>query len=293
MTATPQAPDTSPQITIPEGQEGMASPDQAGLVEEFRQEQETTANNEKLLGKFNNVEDLLKSYQELEKKVGQPPADQKKADPEPTKSEGYTPEEVIGVYGKEAVDALAAKGINMAEVMFKADSGEDISEHYDTFAETFNVPRQIVENYVNGAKATNAKPAEPGEGLTEQDAAELKEMVGGEEGFSKLGEWARNTLAPDLVQEYDSVIDSGNKEAAKWALRALNAEMNIPADVVEPKLYGGGDAPAESRFASQQEVLDAMNKVNQKGQRLYDVDTAYREKFETILRNSDVFNPNS
>ena len=37
----------------------------------------------------------------------------------------------------------------MADIMFKADNGEDISDHYDALAETFQVPRQVVENYVS------------------------------------------------------------------------------------------------------------------------------------------------
>tara|TARA_Y100001951_G_scaffold102362_2_gene108900 strand:- start:3701 stop:4588 length:888 start_codon:yes stop_codon:yes gene_type:complete len=295
MTATPQsqAPDTSPQITIPEGQEGIASPDQSTIVEEYQREKEELSNNEKILGKFNNVDELLKSYQELEKKVGQPELQQKEADPEPTSKEGYTPEDAINVYGKEAVETLAAKGVNLSEVMYKADSGEDVSEHYDTFAEAFNVSRQVVENYVNGARAVQSNAQPSGDGLTEQDETELKNMVGGEESFGELGEWAKKNLAPEIVQEFDSTVDSGNKEAVKWAIRALNAEKNIPADVVEPKLYGGGDAPAETRFESKQQVLDAMNKKNDRGQRLYDVDSAYRQKVESLIGASDVFAPGS
>ena len=91
------------------------------------------------------------------------------------------------------------------------------------------------------------------------------------------------------MNDFDGLIDSGNKEAVRWAIRALRAERNSPDSVVEPKLYGGGDAPAESTFKSQQQVLDAMNKKNDRGQRLYDTDEAYRKKFEQILRGSEVF----
>ena len=62
---------------------------------------------------------------------------------------------------------------------------------------------------------------------------------------------------------------------------------------MEPKLYGGGDAPAETRFESKQQVLDAMNKKNDRGQRLYDVDSAYRQKVESLIGASDVFAPGS
>ena len=40
MTATPQAENTAPQLSVPEGQEGLASPDQQDLVREIEQESE-------------------------------------------------------------------------------------------------------------------------------------------------------------------------------------------------------------------------------------------------------------
>ena len=59
--------------------------------------------------------------------------------------------------------------------------------------------------------------------------------------------------------------------------------------VVEPQLWGGSPADTTVRFESQQQVLDAMNKRNDRGQRMYDVDEAYRNKVQMILAASDVF----
>jgi hypothetical protein len=42
-------------------------------------------------------------------------------------------------------------------------------------------------------------------------------------------------------------------------------------------------------FESQHEVIEAMNKTNSRGQRLYEVDNAYRLKVEKMLAASDVF----
>jgi len=92
------------------------------------------------------------------------------------------------------------------------------------------------------------------------------------------------------VAAYNSVVESGNAEAISWALRSFQARQGQVAADTEPELYGGG-APTDSvvRFESQQQVLDAMNKRNDRGQRLYDVDEAYRNKVSMILNNSDVF----
>jgi hypothetical protein len=273
---------TTPQLTTPEGIEGMVAPGQENILEEFVKEQETQEP-ELLLGKFRSQDDLAKAYQELEKKLGQP---KQETNPEPAPAEGYSADQAVGVYGEGPVEALREKGIDMAEVMFKADQGQDISEHYDTLAETFGVTRQVVENYVS--KAQGSAPAEA-PGLTESDAAELKAMVGGDAAFSKLSQWAASNLEQGELAKYNAVVDSGNKDAIEWALKALQARVAAPDSVVEPKLYGGGEAAAETKFESQQQVLDAMNKRNGRGQRMYDVDEAYRDKVQRLLAVSDVF----
>ena len=277
MTATPQ-------LTTPEGIEGMVAPGQESILEEFIQEQEAAKEPELLLGKFKSQDDLAKAYQELEKKLGQPKGD---ADPEtPSSIDAYSPEQAIELYGEGPVAALKEKGLDLGEVMFNADNGEDISEHYDTLAETFGVTRQVVENYVS--KAQDSAPAEA-PGLTEADAAQLKAMVGGEDSFNKLSQWAANNMEKGELAKYNAVVDSGNKDAIEWALKALQARVAAPDSVVEPKLYGGGEAAAVTKFESQQQVLDAMNKRNERGQKLYEVDEAYREKVQQLLAISSVF----
>lgn len=285
MTTTPNA-QSAPQISTPEATtESMVAPGQENLLEDFIQEQQAQQEPELLAGKFKSVEDLERSYRELEKKLGRP--QQQQADPEASPpTEGYTPEVAVQVYGKEAVDALAEKGLDLADVMFKADSGQDISRHYDALAEVFNVPRQLVENYVGAAQARSESSEST---LSESDAASIKAMVGGEQAFVELSQWAASNLSADELAEYNSAVDSGNKAAIQWALRALVARRAAPDAVVEPKLYGGGDAPTQTRFESQQQVLDAMAKLNERGQRLYEVDEAYRAKIQKMLAVSDVF----
>jgi hypothetical protein len=263
--------------------QGMVAPGQESILDEFVAEQEQEEQ-QKILGKFNSPEELAKAYQELEKKLGQP----SKADPaEPSPAEqGYSAEQAAQVYGKEAVELLAGKGLDLAEVMWQADQGQDISSHYDTLAEAFNVPRQVVENYVSRSQA--AAPAESA-GLSEQDAAQLKAMVGGDEGFQQLSSWAAKNLDPTELADYNAVVDSGNKAAITWALKAIQARSAGTDAPSEPKLISGGRPPAVEKFESKQQVLDAMSKRNDKGQKLYDVDEAYRAKVRELLARSEVF----
>lgn len=266
--------------------QGMVAPGQEALVQEFVAEQEQQEEQQRILGKFNSPEELAKAYQELEKKLGQGPSPT--TDPEsPLPTQGYAPEQAIEVYGQEAVEALAGKGVNLAEVMWQADQGQDISTHYDALAEAFNVPRQVVENYVSKAQPAATEAAETAT-LTAEDAAQLKAMVGGDEGFQQLSAWAVQNLDPQELADYNAAVDSGNKQAATWALKAIQARATGAAPA-EPKLISGGRPPAVEKFESKQQVLDAMNKRNEKGQKLYEVDEAYRSRFMQILDRSEVF----
>ena len=274
----------NPQISTPEQLEGLVGPGQENILEEFVQEQEAAQNNDKILGKFNTQEDLAKAYTELEKRVGQQPQNETPEPPVEQTDDNYTAEAASELYGKEYVDALSEKGIDMADIMKRADSGEDISANYDTLAEVFNVPKAVVENYVNAAQQTQM----PAPGLTPEDGVEVRNAIGGDEAFAEVTQWAEKNIDKQTLDNYNKIADT-NKEAALWALKFFQSQMKSPGSVVEPKLYGGGNVPSQTTYESKQQVLDAMNKTNSKGQRLYDVDEAYRDKVAKILLNSDVF----
>jgi len=284
--------DTSPQLTVPEGEKGgMVGPGQESIVEEFAKEQEQAQEEEAILGKFKSPADLAKAYAELQRKMGQQSSGQPETQPavetEAAQEAGYSADQASEIYGKEAVSVLAERGVDLAQLMWDADQGADISEHYDTLAETFKVPRQVVENYVSKAQS----PSPGGDvGLSDADAAALLDSVGGQESFNQLSSWAKSNLQPEELANYNAVVDSGNRDAISWALKAMQARQASPDAVVEPQLYGGG-APTDTRvvFESQQQVLDAMNKRNERGQRLYDVDEAYRNKVAMILHSSPDF----
>ena len=277
----------TPQLSIPEQQEGMIAPGQEKLVEEIQQGESSIPE------KFQNAsrEDVIKAYQELEKMKSQPQQQPKTEEAAPEKSVAETPQEEVYTaeaaaefYGKENVDALSEKGFDMAEIMQKADAGEDVSESYDALSEAFKVPKGVIENYIAAAQASQGSP----EGLTEQDGTDVRNALGGDQAFQEVTEWAGKNLDKGMLEEYNKIADT-NKDAAIWALRAMQAMMGNPNAVVEPKLYGGGTEPSVQKYTSKQQVLDAMNKRNDKGQRLYDIDEAYQQKVAQIMANSDVF----
>jgi len=276
----------TPQLSVPEQQEGMIAPGQETLVEQIQEGESSIPE------KFQNAsrEDVIKAYQELERMKGQsqeaeaPGTPSSEEPAETTEEFSYTPEAAGEFYGKENVAALAEKGVDMASVMQRADAGEDVSESYEALAEVFNVSTEVIDNYIQSAQASQGDTPV----LNQQDGIDVRNAIGGDQAFQDVTEWAGKNLDKGMLDEYNKIADS-NKDAAIWALRAMQGMMGNPNAVVEPKLYGGGTEPSVQKFTSKQQVLDAMNKKNDKGQRLYDVDSAYQEKIARTMANSDVF----
>lgn len=276
----------TPQLSVPEQQEGMIAPGQEKLVEQIQEGESSIPE------KFQNAsrEDVIKAYQELERMKGQsqeaeaPGTPSSEEPAETTEEFSYTPEAAGEFYGKENVAALAEKGVDMASVMQRADAGEDVSDSYEALAEVFNVSKDVIDNYIQSAQASQGDTPV----LNQQDGVDVRNAIGGDQAFKDVTEWAGKNLDKGMLEEYNKIADS-NKDAAIWALRAMQGMMGNPNAVVEPKLYGGGTEPSVQKFTSKQQVLDAMNKKNDKGQRLYDVDSAYQEKIARIMANSDVF----
>ena len=282
----------SPQLTTPEQIDGLVAPGQENLVEEYAREQEQAAQEEAILGKFKSPYELAKAYSELQKKLGERSGEQSQetaqAEPESTPQEAgsYTSEQAAERYGSAAVESLAEKGVDLGAVMTKADQGQDISEHYEALAETFNVSKEVVETFVQKSSAAPTAAA----GMSDADSAAIVSELGGQQQFDALQAWGRDNMSEAEKASYNAAVDSGNAEAVRWALKSLQARQGLIQQDTEPQLYGGG-APAADRqvFQSQQQVLDAMNKKNDMGQRLYDVDEAYRNKVANMLYSSPNF----
>lgn len=285
MTSTPITL-SSPEAEAP----SMVGPGQEGLLEEFIAEQEQEAAAEAgepapLLGKFKSAEELARAYQELERKLGQP---RDETDPEgsvePSPPQPYTREQSVNDYGEFLSDVFEAAEVNPYEIAQQWEQGGDLTEYVEKL-EAAGIPRPVVEQYLARPETAGGEAVE----LTAEDTAELKSLVGGDEGFQQLSQWAVENLDPAQLVDYNAVVNSGNKAAIRWALKAMQAMQSGPAKAAEPKLIGG-KAPGEGlKFESKQQVIDAMTKRNDKGQKLYDVDEAYREKVRALIAKSDVF----
>lgn len=268
--------------------EGAVAPGQEELVSQLQAEQEAASQGEeaqKILGKFNSPEELAKAYQQLERKLGQPKGQPvETAEPEaPAAPQEYNRETSVNDYGEFLSDKFEEAQLNPYEMAAAWEQGQDVSSYVEKLTAT-GIPKQVIEQYL----ARPETQAQADDGLTDADISELKGMVGGEQRFQQLSQWAVSNLNPQDLADYNAAVDSGNKQTILWALKTLQSR-SADSGAREPQLIGGGTPSKTAAFESQHEVIEAMNKTNSRGQRLYEVDNAYRIKVEKMLAASDVF----
>ena len=119
--------------------------------------------------------------------------------------------------------------------------------------------------------------------LTEQQASQLFDMVGGESSYKDMLSWAGDALSKEEIEMYDSVMADGNANAIFFAVQALNGKYTDAVGKDGQLLTGRTAAPAaDNSFRSQSELVAAMS------DKRYDSDPAYRSDVMRKLENSDL-----
>ena len=120
------------------------------------------------------------------------------------------------------------------------------------------------------------------ETLSEAQAQELMDMVGGEKAYKSMLEWAGDNFGKEEVEMYDQVMESGNPNAIFFAVQALQSRYNDAVGSDGQLLTGRGAQNTDDSFRSQAELVAAMSDPR------YDRDPAYRADLMRRLENSDV-----
>ena len=152
----------------------------------------------------------------------------------------------------------------LGEPRDEGESNEDESESTESEEETSPEPETDIET------------------LSEAQAEELMEMVGGDKAYKSMLEWAGDNFSKEEVEMYDGVMESGNPNAIFFAVQALQARYNDAVGSDGQLLTGRGTQDTDDSFKSQAELVAAMSDSR------YDRDPAYRAELMRRLENSDV-----
>ena len=223
----------------------------------------------KLAGKYDTPQDLEKAYLELQKKLGE-------TDGVQDEGQGDETEEVT----EEEPDNPAMSLIAEASAEYYSNNNTLSEETIEKFSSMSS--KDLVDSYIQSIKNNPQQQSAPVADLTDAEANQIKNSVGGEKEYSNIVTWAGQNLSRAEVEAFDSLINTGNIAQIKLAVAGMKAQYQN-ANGYEGRMLSGKPAKSpDGVFRSQAELVAAM------GDPRYDTDPAYRADVIAKLDRSDV-----
>ncbi len=221
--------------------------------------------------KFATPEDLANSYKELEKKLsqrGQVEKDNATPAPEDTPQDNAKVDE-------KAKEATAAAGLDIVALSQEYRDNENAltPETYEKLGQA-GISKEMVNDYISLKTA-------------EADSAvdTIVDVVGSKEDYSTLMQWANDYLPQTDQQAFNKIVETGDIEASKLAVRGLLAQYHQAAgeapNLIETLTPSSGGSNVGA-FKSTAEMVRAMQDP------LYQQDPAYRHKVAQRLAISNL-----
>jgi len=170
----------------------------------------------------------------------------------------------------------------------KFKDSQALEQAYVELQKKLGEPRDEVQSTEEESESTESEeetspePETDSKTLSEAQAEQLMEMVGGDKAYKSMLDWAGDNFAKEEVEMYDGVMESGNPNAIFFAVQALQARYNDSVGSDGQLLTGRGAQDTDDSFKSQAELVAAMSDSR------YDRDPAYRAELMRRLENSDV-----
>ena len=227
-------------------------------------EQMEEAQEQLLAGKYKNAQELEKGYLELQKKLntGEPEAQAEEPETEGKQEEVTTT--ILDDLWEQATSESGQYDQATIDELNKMKPSDLAQMHLE------------YRNSIQNQQPENKD-------FSEADVQQLKGIVGGEENYSNMIDWAQKSLNKEEVDMFDQVMQRGDPLSAFFAVRALafayNDAVGYDGNVVQ------GKAPKQNtdQYRSQAEVLEAMSDPR------YENDPAYRQDvMEKLQRSTDV-----
>lgn len=246
-----------------------------------------------LAGKYKNAEELEKAYIELQQRFSRgDDSDSEPADDAEESNDSYDYERydedggvnydaVKQAYGENLANVFNESGIDPWEMNdhFYNNDGTLTEEMYDRLNEA-GFSDEVIDSYLGGLR-NQLGYAEEGSNLTDNEISEIKNLAGGDKGYQQLTEWASENLSKEDIEAFDEVINTANKAAVRFAVKALMSQYE---DAVgrDPELITGKQPSQGQTYRSMAEVVRDMQDPR------YDRDEAYRMDVMQRLERSNL-----
>lgn len=197
---------------------------------------------EPILGKFKSQDELVKAYQELEKKLGQP-----KEEPKPTPTE--TKQEEVMV-----------QGVNVSQYDTEYRTNGNLSDKSYQELAKLGFSKDDVNRYIEGQNA-----------LAEKFTSSIYSKAGGEEAYFDLIQWSATNLPSNTIQEYNDALSKGDVNKINQLIEYAQLKRGVSTERQPNRVEGTAtsDGGGLKPFANKAEWQQAT------ANRLYGKDVKY------------------
>lgn len=240
-----------------------------------RRFQENEAVNEQpelIAGKFKSQEDLLKAYEELQKKLGNPEAAGEEPSEEVESAEERVEEEPAEEQSEE--EPQVAETVQYMHQLSKevGDAGELSEEAIDKLASLDT--KDLIKAYMTyNSQAQQAT-------IAGAELQAIKDSVGGDQAYGEMVQWAAQNLSESEIADFNAVTNTNNPAAIRFAVQALNSRWKDGNGYEADLVTGRKAAATNDRFRSHAELSRAIADPR------YATDPAYRQDVELKLARS-------
>ena len=241
-----------------------------------------------LAGKYKNAEDLEAAYLELQKKMGEGTPDEVSEDVKDESTQNPYEEDgsvnydtVEEIYGEQITGVLEDANLDPFKMAAHfAENNGTLTDDMKAQLVTAGFPAETVEAYLQG-QAVQQGFVSPSQQLSDTDVREIQDIAGGPNQYNDLTKWAETNLPESEVNAFDEVMNTGNKAAVRFAVKALNAQYE---DAVgkEPNLVTGKTSMRGDKYRSMAEVVRDMESPE------YEANDAYRLDVMQKLERSNL-----
>ena len=223
-----------------------------------------------LAGKYKDAQELESAYVELQKKLGEKSSETSKeaGDTESSKQETEEKEE-----DKTEKDNTSTNVLD--QLWEESQTGEKFSDEVLSKLQQAN-PQDLAKMHLQYRSQNQPQQ------LTDNNIKQLKNIAGGDQGYTDMLQWAEKSLNEQEIKMFDAVMEKGDPLAAFFAVRSLAYRWEDSKGVDGRMLTGTAPKADGSQFRSQAEVVQAMSDPR------YDRDSAYRQDVMKKLERSNI-----
>ena len=254
-----------------------------------------------LAGKYKSPKDLEKAYLELQRKQGEesglgkldnePTEEVTEETPQFTQEDFYSEDGSVNyetaneVYGEQISKQFQDNGIDPFKMneYFVENNGTLTDEMYTDLSKAgFN--KAMVDSYLEGVRnqvGMEQAQVEAAPILSDAEVSEVHNIAGGKNGYEQLMEWASENISDADAKNFDEVIETGNKAAVTFAVKALMGQYE---DAVgrDSNLVTGRKSSPQDVYKSMAQVVSDMSDPR------YDKDEAFRDDVQEKLARSNL-----